>query len=272
MQNPSMSSTFMSNLLEANAAVGGVHILHPGQTWPDGKTEPRTMSHEEFLRRYTLLQHGRSDKPAEVLPGQLSELALGHALGVFDHLKWPGHPPPVKLADAAALDALTSIRKLYGSFKPEYITMSMFNLLGGHPHWGSVVQVCDFKNDRETQKCTVPWLVQLTGWPSEEWTEEQERAYVQGVLKGLVQPELIVNVVRGEGRLLSGVCRLRALAKWLRNQLSVVINGIVVSRLQLPDADRKSFDTIAIRVTLYSHLPKADELELLQGLACPAWQ
>lgn len=66
--------------------------------------------------------------------------------------------------------------------------------------------------------------------------------------------------------------RLKALVKWLRNELSVMINGIAVSRLYLPDADRKYFDGIIIRVTLYSHLTEADERELLQSLARPAWQ
>ena len=68
------------------------------------------------------------------------------------------------------------------------------------------------------------------------------------------------------------ICRLKAIVKWLYGKLSVMINGIAVSRLQLPDEDRKYFDGIMIKVTLYSHLTEADELELLQSLARPAWQ
>jgi hypothetical protein len=227
---------------------------------------------------------GRAVEPAqsaEVPPGQLSKQALKDALGMSGRVFEPrtgggllSGQPPVTLKDAAALDALTNIRKFYGSFKPEYFPMTMANLLVSHPanDGGAVVQLSEFKNDRETLKCFVPWLVQLSDWPKEEWTEDKERAYVQGVLKGLVKPQFIVNVVRNHGRLLSGVCRLRALRKWLRCQLSVMVNGTAVSRLELPEEDRMAFDGIHVRVTLYRHLTEADERELLDSMDCPAWQ
>ena len=206
---------------------------------------------------------------------------LREKLGIVDILTkqqnggWPPPrpSPPVKLEDAAALDALTNVRKFHNSFQPEFTKTAMLNLLSGsEQHWGSVVQVCDNANGKQIPKCTVPWLVQPTGSPGEEWTEQEEQAYVQSVLKGLVKPEFIVNMVRGEGRLLSGVCRLKAIVKWLYGKVSVMLNGIAVSRICLPVADRQYFDGIMIKVTLYSHLTEADELELLQSLARPEWQ
>lgn len=286
------------------------HFLQPGQYWPDGSTEPKKLSQEEWNRRFrdvNILQLGQTwpdgtrepktltsrdwnarfgpdskfGLPAQpVQPAQpfnshlcqLSEKALYDKLDVLKAHAIPSTPqPPVKLEDAAALDALTNIRKFRVSFMPEYVVTPMIKLLMPLQH-GMCVRVYGVENGKKTPTYTVHTLVQLSDWPNEEWTERQEQAYVQSVLKSLVKPRFIVNVLRGQGRLLSGVCRLKALIKWLRNQLPVMINGTAVRRLELPDADREHFDSTAIRVTLYTHLTKADELELLQSMACPAWQ
>ena len=221
-------------------------------------------------------QPAKPVQPAQPFNSQLSKQVLSEKLGLVDPRaarkggRSPPMPsPPVKLEDAGALDALTNVRKFHDSFKPELVQTAMLNLIEQH---GYTMQVCVNANGKQIVKYTVPWLVQPTDWPDSEWTEEEERAFVQGVLKGLVKPRFIVNLVRGKGRLLSGVCRLKAIVKWLYGKLSVMINGISVSRLQLPDEDRQYFDRIIINVTLYSHLTEADELELLQSLARPAWQ
>lgn len=181
----------------------------------------------------------------------------------------PAPPPRLPVRDDAVLDSLTLIKRCVGSYEVaiKEVPLLHVSLIGasGENHI--------FDRDKSTE---TSWkltdAVQLPGTEVIEWTKPQEQAYVQSVLKGLVKPHFIVNHVRNEGRLLSGLCRLKALRKWVVGELPVLVNGKEVFKDQLLDADQKFFVRFLVTFAVYDNLTKADELELLQTLACPSWQ
>jgi hypothetical protein len=196
----------------------------------------------------------------------MAEKPIAMALGIAPPARnQPAPPPRLPVRDDAVLDSLTHIKRCVGGYEVaiKEVPLEIAGMIGSsHGDY--------FRNQPEAGwKITV--AVQLPGTKEAKWTESQEQAYVQSVLKGLVKPHFIVNHVRNEGRLLSGVCRLKALRKWSVNELPVLVNGKEVFKDQLLDADRIFFSRLPVTFAVYDNLTKADENELMQTLACPSW-
>ena len=169
-----------------------------------------------------------------------------------------------KLSDARVLDTLTEIKRCVNTYKR---TVTEFKLL----HIALLKQGV-FLTNRQGEQYPITTVLHMPGTEGLAWTEQQAQAYVHSVLKGLVQPRFEVNHVRGQGRLLTGILRMKALCKWLSNELPVFVNGQEVFFKQLPDQDRKFFNMLPIYFTVYEDLTTADEIEVLQTLACAGWQ
>lgn len=196
----------------------------------------------------------------------MAEKPIAMALGIAPPARnQPAPPPRLPVRDDAVLDSLTHIKRCVGGYEVAIKEVPLENAgLIGSSHG-------DYFLDRRSSSWKITVAVQLPGTEEAKWTESQEQAYVQSVLKGLVKPHFIVNHVRNEGRLLSGVCRLKALRKWLVNELPVLVNGKEVFKDQLLDADRIFFSRLPVTFAVYDNLTKADENELMQTLACPSW-
>lgn len=192
-------------------------------------------------------------------------MALGIAPPARNH---PAPPPRLPVRDDAVLDSLTHIKRCVGSYDLALQQVPLLQVPAIGLHCSNQSKIFD----RNESMWGITVAVQLPGTEEAEWTEPQEQAYVQSVLKGLVKPHFIVNHVRNEGRLLSGVCRLKALRKWVVNELPVLVNGKKVFKDQLLDADQIFFSRLPVTFAVYDNLTKADENELMQTLACPSWQ
>ena len=202
--------------------------------------------------------------PSSVGPWHLIEQDLGSALGIVMPSGTSRGPCCRKLSDETVLDSLTNIKRCSSTYKRtvKEMTLNAVGLLGTRQKG-----FCNVEGF-----CNVTTVLHLPGAEGAQWTEQQEQAYVQSVLKGLTKPHFQVNVIRGQGRLVSGSLRIKALRKWLWNELPVLVNGQEVFRQQLPDQDQNFFGQHPVYWTVFQDLTKADEIEVLQMLACAGWQ
>ena len=198
---------------------------------------------------------------AEKLIARPIATALGIAPPARGQTCAPNFSAPVPVRDEAVLDSLTRMKRGFGIFKTTILEMSLVEATN-----------VGAKIFRDSSPWGITIAVQPPGTEGVRWDVEEEQNYVVSVLMGLVKPHFIVNHIRDEGRLLTGMYRLKALHKWMMNELPVVIRRKALIKQQLLDADQNFFSRIPVTFTVYDNLTVTDELTIIGLSQSPAWQ